>query len=513
MSSPFSFRRVSQFVCLALFCVLLFYVAWPYAQTFGTDVLSRKERVPAELFLCLDPLSGVSAAIAGRCLGVSLAWAGGTLLFSLLVPRGFCSHVCPLGTTLDAFHWLIGSRIRRLRLARRGAWVHAKYGILAAVLAAALFGVLLSGYVAAIPVATRGFVFLLGPVELALLKHPGMIRPVGWPYWLSVGLFLGIMAAGMLGRRFWCCYLCPSGALFSLASLLRVRERRVTEACIGCGKCVRACPFDAIRGDFSTRPLDCAFCPDCARACPVGAIEFGWRRRGGAAALRPEEPRLSRRAFLGSAAAGAVAAAGLSRGRGGGRLLRPPGSVAEERFLALCVRCGECIKVCPGPVLHPAGLEAGLDALWTPVAVPSWAVCHQDCNFCGQVCPTGAIRPLAIEAKRKTHMGLAVVDAAACLPHAGKRDCQLCFDECRAAGYDAIEMREVRLEVGEVPEGVMSAVELEEAGRILAPFVRAEACVGCGLCEYRCQAAWAKQRHLLAGSAIEVVPENEDRSA
>jgi NAD-dependent dihydropyrimidine dehydrogenase PreA subunit len=164
-------------------------------------------------------------------------------------------------------------------------------------------------------------------------------------------------------------------------------------------------------------------------------------------------------------------------------------------------------------VLHPAGLEAGLDALWTPVAVPSWAGCHQDCNFCGQVCPTGAIRPLPIEAKRKTHMGLAVVDTWTCLPHAGRRDCQVCYDECRAAGYDAIEMREIRLDVGEAPQGVMSPDEMEAASRILAPFVKPDACVGCGLCEYRCGTKWAKQQRLLDKSAIVVVPDNEDRPA
>jgi len=58
-----------------------------------------------------------------------------------------------------------------------------------------------------------------------------------------------------------------------------------------------------------------------------------------------------------------------------------------------------------------------------------------------------------------------------------------CFRECRAAGYNTIEMREIALPVGEVPEGVLPPEELEAAGKIKAPFVLAEACVGCGLCE------------------------------
>ena len=505
------FHRLSQAVCLVLFCVLLFWVAWPYGERFSTSLLADKEWLPAETFLWLDPLTGVSTALAGRTPNVALFWAALALAGALVVPRWFCSHACPLGTLFDAFHWLIGRRLRWTKTARRGPWVHARYYVLAAVLVAAVCGVMVSGYVAAIPVLTRGSAFLLGPAQLAIQKHPGMVRPMGWTYWLGGVLFLLVLATALLGRRFWCRTLCPSGALLSLAGLLRLRERRVTEACVECRRCISACAFDAVRADFTTRPLDCAFCPDCAAACPVDAIEFGRRQRPPATAT--DEPPVSRRAALGATVLGAAAAATLrltDRNQSQG-LIRPPGAVAEERFLRLCIRCGECIKACPGPVLHPAGLEVGLDALWTPVAVPSWAGCHQDCNFCGQVCPTGAIRPLPIDEKRKVHMGLAAVNTKTCLPHAGEQDCQLCSDECRAAGYNAITMRVIQLEVGDVPDGAMSALELEEASRILAPFVDAEACVGCGLCEYRCRAVWAKQHGKLKTSAIVVVAQNADR--
>ena len=510
-----SAARLCQALSFLLFLYLLLYVAWPYAERFRAGLLAAKEHVPAELFLLLDPLAVLSASLAGRVVGAALLWTAAVCVGSLLVPRVFCSHVCPLGTTVDLFDWAVGRGLRRLHVARRGWWVHAKYWVLGVVAVAAGGGVLLAGHVAAIPLASRGYAFVLGPVQLAWLKHRGMVPPMAGSYWVGVALLAAAVGLGVLGRRFWCRNVCPSGAVFSLVSVARLRERRVTSACIGCGRCLDACPFDAIRADYSTRWPDCTFCRSCARACPVDAIELGWRRPAAGGAVSGSLG-VSRRAFLGAAAAGAAtgvaAAAGMAGGRrGGSALLRPPGSVREDKFLGLCVRCGLCMKACPGSVLQPAGLEAGLDALWTPVAVPTWAGCHQDCNFCGQVCPTGAIRPLPLEAKRRTPMGRAVVDTALCLPHRGERDCRLCYEECRAAGYHAIDMREIRLAVGDVPEGALSALELEAASRIDAPFVRREACVGCGLCEYRCHTAHAARGHLLPRSAIRVSPEGAER--
>ena len=149
-----------------------------------------------------------------------------------------------------------------------------------------------------------------------------------------------------------------------------------------------------------------------------------------------------------------------------------------------------------------------LESLWTPVADMLHAGCHQDCNFCTQVCPTGAIRPLPIEAKRKTPMGLAVLRTETCVAHQGDDFCRLCADECDAAGYHAIEMQKVKLPIGDIPEGLFSDEEIEAMSTIDAPVVVADKCVGCGLCEYRCHSTNVKQRALLTESAIVTLAEN-----
>jgi ferredoxin len=307
-------------------------------------------------------------------------------------------------------------------------------------------------------------------------------------------------------------------------NLLRIGQRKVESSCIHCNKCVEICPFDAIAEDFHTRTSDCTYCQTCGGVCPTGAIKFvtRWNERDlKIAGDPPVQPRsISRRTLLGVAAlSGAAALArttGASRGDSLPRPIRPPGSVPEPLFLDLCIRCGQCFKVCPGPVLEPAGVEFGWESVWTPVVNPDHAGCHQDCNFCTQVCPTGAIQPLTIQVKRKTHMGLAHVDTNTCLPFRNddRRDCDLCYVECRQAGYDAIEMREMEIELDPPPpEGLFSEMELYEMSRILTPWVDRDACVGCGICQYRCYTTYVKQEGRLQRSAIIVSAQNEHRLA
>lgn len=507
-SQPF-LRRLIQISCLGLFACLFFHVAWPYATVFSSSVFADKEFLPVELFLSLDPLVGLSTGVCGRRFTVGVVWGLAVLLVSLLVPRGFCGYVCPLGTSIDLFDWLFGRWLKSCRSGGRTRTDRLRFCVLISVIASSACGTLLAGYVAAIPVLTRGALLTLGSPQLGLMKNWGLVRPYSWGACLSLALFAGVFLLTFLGRRSWCRYLCPSGALFSAASLLRLTERRVEDTCSNCGKCVPVCTFDAIRPDYTTRALNCTFCRTCQSVRPADAVRFGWRQPRSGTANAPEVPQrglaVSRRCFLSSAAGGVVA--GLAVGAASGtKPLRPPGSVSEEQFLDLCIRCGECIKVCPGPVLHLAGFEGGIEGLWTPVAVPSWAGCHQDCNFCTQVCPTGAIRPLSVAEKRKARMGLAVVDTRTCLAHAGERECRLCLEECRAAGYDAIRMREIKLEIGYTPDGMFSALELDEMSRIEAPFIDTDACVGCGLCEYRCHSSHVKGERLLNASAITVEP-------
>ncbi len=490
---------------------------WP---SHYADDLARKEIVPAELFLMIDPLVSLSTAIASRSWVWSLGAAAAILLISVLIPRGFCGYLCPLGATIDLFDWTIAKRVKRFRVSDDGWWVHTKYYLLAATLICAAFGVLISGFFAAIPVITRGVLFLFDPLQSGALRGWHLVPAMNAGHVISLGMFAAIFCLGFLSPRFWCKYVCPSGAVFSLGALFRLTQRKVESSCINCNKCVEICPFDAIKPDFTTRVTDCTLCQSCGGVCPTDAIKFV--ERWNLVELKVEndpptgETVIGRRGLMSLAAGSGIAAisgAGMTvvtKAFGANlddpnavRPVRPPGSVPEREFLELCIRCGECFKACPNNVLQPESFQQGWEGLWTPLVVADWAGCESSCNACGQVCPTGAIRALPLAEKKVARMGLAIVDAPTCLPFAGREACQLCVDECEAAGYQAIEFTQVGTEVDE------NGTPIEGAG-YLAPVVLAHKCVGCGLCQTRCYALNVKEKHLLGQSAI-VVETGEGR--
>ncbi len=138
-------------------------------------------------------------------------------------------------------------------------------------------------------------------------------------------------------------------------------------------------------------------------------------------------------------------------------LVRPPGSLPEEEFLASCIRCQRCVEVCkPGAIrLLPGSSKHG----GTPYLIPEETACNL-CLRCGPVCPTGAIVPL--EDKADAAMGVAVIDKDLCVSINGTGICGACYTACPLRGKA-------------IKQGIR-----------LAPTVIADECVGCGLCEEVC---------------------------
>ena len=158
-------------------------------------------------------------------------------------------------------------------------------------------------------------------------------------------------------------------------------------------------------------------------------------------------------------------------------LIRPPGSTSEEEFLSKCIRCGECMKVCPTNALHPATGEGGWTSVWTPVFKMKAGYCEYECTLCSQVCPTHAISDITLEQKKQIHIGTAFFDRNRCLPYASARTCIVCEEHCPTP-KKAIWFEEVR---ALTPDGSWAVVK--------QPRVNLELCIGCGICENKCPIA------------------------
>ena len=492
---------------LGLFLAFLFYFCRPYTQDYSKEGSGLFTHL--EMFLALDPLVGVSASLASKTFAWSITIAAAVLLIGAVFPRWFCGYVCPMGTLIDLFDWVVGRRVKFLHIKHRNWLSNLRFFVLTAVLVSSLFGILISGFVSAIPVITRGMLYIFAlfkPGQIAVWQY---LPQLGVWHYVSIILFLAIFCLGLLRPRFWCAYLCPSGALLSLASIFRINERTVEDTCIKCGKCLKTCDFGAIASDFTTRHLECTFCMSCSDVCPKNSIKFVRRWNNNVKEKAPGselQPSYARRSFLAGVigVAGAGTGAGIASGLKPERSryansfpMRPPGSVPEDVFRSKCIRCGECLKACPVNILQPTGLELGFDGIWTPVVKLDSSACQPYCNNCGQVCPTGAIRALPIEEKRAARIAQSEVDKSTCLAHCKKQECGLCVEECKAAGYNALEYIRVGIEYDNW------GMPVEDSG-FLAPVVIEEKCVGCGLCQVKCYSANVKEQQLLDKSAIVV---------
>lgn len=142
--------------------------------------------------------------------------------------------------------------------------------------------------------------------------------------------------------------------------------------------------------------------------------------------------------------------------------LRPPGALDEERFTGVCIRCGNCTRVCPTRILKPDLGEHGFTGFLAPVANFDDGYCKEDCNLCGQVCPSGAIERLTLAEKRRRVIGPAKLDLDVCLLANGQ-DCTACI---RACPYDALEVF--------------------SDGFDTRPALTLARCTGCGACETAC---------------------------
>ncbi len=204
--------------------------------------------------------------------------------------------------------------------------------------------------------------------------------------------------------------------------------------------------------------------------------------------------------------------------------LRPPGALDEHDFYAACIKCGQCVQVCPVKAIELADISDGF-GLGVPYIDARAQACDFSCDGlqCVLACPTGALTH-EINYPHETRMGFArLAWPGKCLAVRGQgfqgqvrgpefegllrfdevdrwnpipvRDqpfdlelCDLCVRLC------PIEIRLAQCAEGKPPSNdanqcppahAITLQPMNGGGVGMVPVVEA-GCVGCGVCEMVC---------------------------
>jgi ferredoxin len=467
-------RRIYAGFFLGLFIVLLWLTSFKLLKGYETP-----------LFLELDPLAAIASFLTSWTVYKGLSLSLIVVIGTVFLGRFFCSWVCPMGI----LNQITGSLFNRLRAVDTVALnsyrplYRLKYYILALFVVVAAFGSLQTGLLDPISFITRSFATSVFPAVNYTGGRLYLKQPLFNGGTFLGMLFIGVLFANRFLPRFWCRAICPLGALLGLLSfrpLLRVR--RDVELCTDCKKCLANC-HGGCDPHTELRISECHVCMNCIEDCPENAIHFGL---AGPLSSVQKPLDVSRRRLIETALAGAVLYPVMRSSIASGttpeyRVIRPPGSLPEKDFLRRCIKCGECMKVCPTNFIQPALFEAGFEGLWTPILISRIGYCEYNCVLCGHVCSTGAIRPLTVEeklgkgpGKKPLKVGIAFYDRGRCLPWAMNTECIVCEEVCptspKAIWFQTVEV--------ELRDGSTKTLK--------RPYIDPRLCIGCGICENKC---------------------------
>lgn len=429
------------------------------------------------------------------------------IIVTLIFGRVYCSVICPLGIMQDIISHLHGRRKKnRFRYSAERRWL--RYGVLALFAAAFFAGAgslvaLISPYSAYGRIAENLLrpLWGLGNNALAFVAerfdsytfYSTDVWVKSLPtFVIAAAMFVLIVVLAWRGGRTWCNTICPVGTVlgfFSRFAWLKVRID--TSKCNGCGLCARNCKAACI--DSKQHTVDysrCVACGNCIAKCRRGALRYSRgskeikeiRENREIKEEQLKQPDAGRRSFLvgaGLLTAATVLAQEKKKIDGGLAAITekeatkrttpvtPPGSLSAENMAKHCTGCQLCVSQCPNGVLRPS---ADWLTMTQPMSSFERGYCRPECTRCGDVCPTGAIRPISRADKSAIQVGHAVWVAKNCVPLTDKVECGNCARHCPVGAISMI-----------TPRGGD-----ETTPKI--PAVNTSRCIGCGACENLCPA-------------------------
>ena len=511
-------RRISQaffFAMFVWFCIV---------STIG-EKFWQLRGWPVNWFLQLDPLLGLGTILTTHTLYWPLLWALATVILTIIFGRFFCGWVCPFGS-IHHFVGFLGNRkktpAQKIQLNKYRKPQCIKYLVLVVLLGMAAFpsirATLQTGLLDPIPLLTRSVNLLLLPIAD---KTANFISVKGRFYegaWLIFAIFLSAVLLNLVIPRFYCRFICPLGALFGVIdrfALWRIGKNQ--NECSNCKLCEKSCE-GGCEPAGSIRISECVLCFNCREDCKDEIINYQTQK---SLAAEITDPDISRRGFVLSLASGifAVPALGLSKKLGSNwhhKVIRPPGAIAESQFLERCIKCSQCMRICPTNVIQPGGIEGGLENLWTPVLnnrIGS-SGCQYNCVACGQVCPTSAIRPITPAEKHglgefaeagPIKLGTAFVDRNRCLPWAMDKPCIVCQENCPTspkAIYTQEYFNTIREGTFTVKKVMDNTIETVETNLLLDKFATGD---------YYCTTNKGERRKITANTENTIVLSNNEQ--
>ena len=191
------------------------------------------------------------------------------LAFTVIFGRFFCGYACALGAfgdwvykTSQFIQRKTGKKIPKIPMQTVKTLQHAKFIVLALI----------------IILCFSGFNDEIG--EYSPWTLFSMILSGKFPIadYIEAGVLLLLIVIGMaIQSRFFCQFLCPMGAIFSMMPVLPTGQLvRDSENCIKCCKiCRLGCPVALKLGKEEFREGECVRCNRCISLCPRGNISLG----------------------------------------------------------------------------------------------------------------------------------------------------------------------------------------------------------------------------------------------
>lgn len=300
-----------------------------------------------------------------------------------------------------------------------------------------------TGLLDPIPFMQRAVSLILLPLLDQPLKITFAVSRVYQGIGLMGVLFISVILLSIRIPRLYCRFICPLGALMGLLSRHTVwRIVKTEDRCTDCHGCETHCE-GACAPAGAIRTSECVLCLNCLDHCHHKLLTYGSQP---AVVEAYPSPDLGRRQALTALISGLISVpmmrlSGSAGANGYPGLIRPPGALQEPDFLARCIKCGQCMRICPTNVIHPSTWQSGIEGLWSPQLNfrIGTSGCQHNCVACSHVCPTAALRPLSVDERMGRNqfapsgplrLGMAFVDRGRCLPWAMDTPCIVCQENC-----------------------------------------------------------------------------------